>query len=80
MYPNKIYYGNVECPHCGNEFTVNSGTEVQTCGWCRRPVSVSFKLTSKKKKKFTVEPADFSAEQRKGFNKWKEEKFYGKHS
>lgn len=62
-----MYYSKIECPHCGNEFTVNSGDKIQKCCWCKRMLSVQFKKISKKKQRFDVQPADFTEEQKKIF-------------
>lgn len=53
-----LYY-KTECPHCGNEITVNNGKETQKCRWCRRIISVKIEKIKKKRFKCEVEPIDF---------------------
>lgn len=82
-------YRNVDCPHCGNEITVNSERETSKCCWCRRIVKVKF-VGYGKKLKVKVEAADFSEnenfnaktknyDKRKHYNQWKDGDTYGHH-
>lgn len=73
----KIIYHATECPHCGNEITVNNAKEIQKCLWCRRPISVKLERISRKKVRCKVEAVDFCEEQKQNFSKWKGEEFYG---
>ena len=54
-----IWYKQVDCPHCGNQITVKSVSELQKCRWCRRPVKVTV-YGAGKKATWDVEPVDFS--------------------
>jgi ribosomal protein S27E len=72
-----MFYGKVECPHCGNEITVNNEREIQKCCWCRRVLSVKFERFGKKKSRFNIKPMEFTEEEKKSYNKWKEEDTYG---
>lgn len=59
-----MLYQKVECPHCGNEITVNDTRSEDKCRWCRRLISVKFLRNKNKKRKFIceVEPLDFPDE------------------
>ena len=71
-----LFY-RAECPHCGNEITVNNAKEIQKCCWCRRLISV--KLTRNKKKiRCEVEPIDFPEEKKQNYSRWKDEDVYGR--
>lgn len=66
-----------ECPHCGNEITVNNFKDNQKCRWCRRPISVKLERISKKKIRCEVKPMDFPEEQKKDYSKWEDDGIYG---
>jgi hypothetical protein len=71
-----MLFCRTECPHCGNDITVNNAKEVQKCCWCRRLVSV--KIERKKKKvRCEVEAIDFPEDQKKDYSRWKDEGNYG---
>lgn len=70
-----LYY-KTECPHCGNEITVNDARKEDKCRWCRRLISVSLKRTRRNKIDCKVEPIDFP-EDSKPFIKNKKDDFYG---
>ena len=72
-----MLYTKVDCPHCGNEITVNDTRKIQKCCWCRRLVSVKFDKSRKGKKKFrcSVEAADFPEPQ--NINERMEKDIYG---
>lgn len=59
-----MLYCRTECPHCGNEITVNNTREIQKCRWCRRSISVKLGRTSKKKIWCEVKPMDFTENQK----------------
>lgn len=68
-------YRKVDCPHCGNEITVNSDTDVRKCRWCKRLVAVNFERKGKGKKvKCKVEAIDFPDEKEHKEKKGKKEK------
>ena len=69
-----MMYRKVECPHCGNEITVNNTKEEDKCRWCRRLISIKFKKTGKNKFNVEVEPIDFPKDSKP---KYKKEDFYG---
>lgn len=80
-----MIYRKVECPCCGNEIIVNSGSEAQKCCWCRRLVSVRFKKKPKGKKfNCEVEVMDFPTNKdqkttySKTYSNWKDRDIYGK--
>lgn len=76
-----MLYRKVECPTCGNEIVVNSGSETQKCQWCRRLVSVKFKRNKPKSRKLNceVEAMDFPEPQKeKSYSNWKDKDIYGK--
>lgn len=75
-----VLYRRVDCPHCGNEITVNSGKETTKCFWCRRIVEVKFTGNSRKKAKVDVKAIDFPEEQNtktRSYNSWKDKDVYG---
>ena len=75
-----MLYHKTECPHCGNEITVNNSKEMQKCRWCRRPISVTLYRTNKKKIRCEVEPMDFPEGQdfrKQSYSRWKDEDVYG---
>jgi len=73
-----MYYSKIECPNCGNEFTVNNARESMKCCWCKRLVSIKFERLGKRKHRFIVEPMEFSEEEKKDFHKkWEEKDAYG---
>jgi len=57
-----MLYSKVECPHCGNEITVNNAKKEDKCRWCRRLISVSFNKNKKNKIDCEVKPLDFPDE------------------
>lgn len=72
-----MYYSKVECPHCGNEFTVNNERKSMKCCWCKRRMSIKFERLGKKKVRFTVEPMESLAVQKNDYSKWEEQDIYG---
>lgn len=75
-----MLYCNVECPHCGNEITVNNAKRTQKCCWCRRLVWVDIQRVSRKKVKCEVQPMDFPEDQdfrKQSYSRWKDEDVYG---
>lgn len=69
-----MLFCSTECPHCGNEITVNNARETQKCLWCRRLISV--KIQRKKKKiRCEVEPIDFPENQKKDYSRRKDENY-----
>lgn len=77
-----MLYHRVDCPHCGNEITVNNLRESRKCNWCRRPISVKLEKVGKKIR-CEVEPLDFTDNEKqdhrtKSYSKWKEEDIYGR--
>lgn len=74
-----MLYSKVDCPHCGNEITVNNTRETQKCRWCRRLISVKFDKPKKNGKKIKircrVEVVDFPETQ--NLNEWTDEDIYG---
>lgn len=74
-----MLYHKTECPHCGNEITVNNGKRTQKCRWCRRLISVNL-YRVKRKIRCEVEPMDFPEDQdftKQSYSKWKDEDIYG---
>lgn len=73
-----------ECPHCGNEITVNNARETQKCCWCRRIISVKLERTKNKKIRCEVEPVDFTPEnqspnyKKQSYSRWKDDDIYGR--
>ena len=69
-----MYYSKVDCPHCGNEISVNRivGRKNIKCYWCRRIVEVKF-TGSGKKAKVIVKDADFPDEQKFKFSKFNDD-------
>lgn len=75
-----------ECPHCGNEITVNNARRTQKCCWCRRLISVNLEKTSKRKIRCEVEPMDFPEKEnyqnqdyrKQSYSRWKDEEIYGR--
>lgn len=75
-----MLYHRTECPHCGNEITVNEAKETLKCRWCRRLVSVKFERGKGKKFNCIVKPMDFpenSKPSAKSLSQWEEEDMYG---
>lgn len=67
-----------ECPHCGNEITVNNVREIQKCCWCRRLISVKLERTRKRKFRCEVNPIDFPENQKKNYSDWKDGDVHGR--
>lgn len=76
-----MLYRRVDCPHCGNEITVNNGRETTKCRWCRRLVQVRF-TGNGKRAKANVEAIDFPKEQQfdirvRSYDDWRDDDIYG---
>lgn len=77
-----MLHHKVDCPHCGNEITVNNMRETQKCCWCRRLISVKLERVNKKKIRCEVEPVDFPEEQdsrKQSYSRWKDDEIYGRY-
>ena len=75
-----MLYCRIECPHCGNEITVNNAREIQKCCWCRRLISVNLRRENGKKVRCEVEPTDFPKNQdnqKQSYSRWKDDDVYG---
>ena len=75
-----MLFHKTECPHCGNDVTVNDSKDVHKCRWCRRLISVKFERGKGKRYKCEVEPMDFNDNEsfgKRSYSDWERNDIYG---